>query len=198
MQLTAFLPYVHDELPVVPQLIAIRAVRDALREFCYRTTLWRQTASINLVAGQKTYAATPSGAEAVAVIAAELPDNRKVVFRQDMLGQRSGLTAQLLPTGEVQIDFDPAPYAGQTMQVQLALRPAPDGTEAGDVCGRFIMEIGAKAKQILVSQRNQAWSAPEAAPGYYTTYAVGVSNARREAETGTNSAETQVQLRKWV
>lgn len=42
MQLTELLTRVFDDIPSVPQALALRALSDALREFCRRTYAWRE------------------------------------------------------------------------------------------------------------------------------------------------------------
>jgi hypothetical protein len=181
---STLLSYVHDELPTVPRLTAERAVMDAVREFCSRSTVWREElAPIATQAGSTRYtAAMPAQAEFVALVSAKL-DGKAV--------------GALVTRGE-QVDISRAPSAAGTLVLEVALRPERSAQEFPDfLAARYGVEIAAGAKRNLVTMRGQSWSAPDAAGGYNAVFIAGASQARREVEFG-GVGQSAVELRNWV
>ena len=59
-QLSALLDRIYDELPSVPEDMALRALSDACKEFCSRSHAWQESLSkVSLRAGTSVYQLYP-------------------------------------------------------------------------------------------------------------------------------------------
>lgn len=203
------LPDVQDDLPSVPRELALRALCDSARLFCFYSTAWRERLTVPPPAAGAPEAPVPVplGAEVVALHQAwvggrELPvvdadtANRLVVQQVD--AQEPGAVS--LRTPEL-IEFIPAFKAAPTDPVTfwVSLRPTRASRDIPDHIGsRYALGLAAGAKEMLARMPGRPWTSGDNASMWAGFAATDRANARRDIESAYNSAELRVQLRKWV
>ncbi len=211
MQLSALLTYVHDELPEVPRLLAVRALSDAARDFCTRSTFWREhLPAVDLEAGVSVYAVPLTADQECVALHGSFLVGRQVTPLTAQEAQPlialprdpatpSALT--LVNATDVQVFPEPIAAVADGIKLVASLRPSRTAVGIPDFLGnRFARELGAGAKKILCEMSAQPWAAKAAVllgPSQ-TTFEGAVSKARSEIETAFSSANARVQLRRWV
>lgn len=204
--LSTLLPYVHDELPAVPRLVAERALQDAGRVFCYYSTCWRVWLPvINARAGRSAIEIEAEEGEIVAIHKARLDGRKLPVVTEDEADdmEDANVTAsrplRLTVVSPVEVRLIPAPQATCRLELKASIQPARGADEVPDwLAARWGKEIAAGAKELLCLMKDQAWSDSGKAGDYRVEFRSASSRARREIESAMNSAETQVRLRNWV
>lgn len=208
-QLSTLLDRVHDELPAVPQALALRALSDAAKEFCSKTHAWQERLpSINVRADRTMYELDmDEGIQLVAFldvrldgekihpVATELrrlrqydppPMDRPIGFVQ----WHPGSIELLAPlTDRVRLDLT----AALTLKLGATEVDVPDSLldEYGEV-------IASGAKGRLTRMVNQPWYSPDAAVAYMGPFYQAMIQAKGRAMTALGSAQLQVEQRRWV
>lgn len=199
------LPYVHDELPAVPQLVAVRAIVDAARVFCHRSTFWREwLVDISVTPSTAEYTMVlPSSTELVGVHSAFL-DTREVAVTNEantvrFRGYSAGQVRAVTPMRGTSVKLTPAPDKAQAMALWVSLKPAAGGTEVPEfLFQQYASDIGHGAKDILCRQANTPWHSPDIAAGHRAQFNYAWAQARQQLNTGFMGEESQVEFRKWV
>jgi len=171
------LPEIVPECPGVPDPLATLAVRRAAREFCRRSTWWRESlAAIDTVAGTASYTLAPASAESMIVSVVDpVMHVKEPVYRKTRrwLGENAGLnwdtnTGEIadyyLMTDEKTLRLVPIPTVAQTggLEVTVVLQPTPTATNLDtDLYNQWYEAIAYGAKAYLQVQTDKPWSSPQ-------------------------------------
>lgn len=196
-----------DEVPAVSELMAMRALSDATREFCSATHAWvADLEPVQTVPGDRFYAlAAPVGLRVTAPKDVRL-DGRKLKAVDSPTLRARGTTTGSKPMEYAHrdpsvIELIPAPQQAETMQVAAALTLTLDET-AVDLpdwlLGEYGEAIAAGAKMRLVRQKSQPWYDPDAAPAYVVPFYTAISRAKARAMSAMGEADMKVQMRDWT
>ena len=206
-RLQDLLDRVHDEMPAVPKALALRALSDALREFCERTHVWQDALpDITLVPQQTTYELSPdAGLRAVALKEVRIDGRRIVPLATEVLQ----LTLFAPPPGEPQgyvqhdsgeVELVPPPMASRTMSMRAALAPklgAVDMLVPDSLLDDYGEVLASGAKMRLVRQAGQPWFNPDLVLAYGGPFYAGVDSAKTRVSRALGEAQVQVQMRRW-
>lgn len=207
VSLESVLPYVHDELPAVPYLVAMRAVADATREFCTLSTAWRGTTpAVTTVPAQAEYAlALPDSGQLVGLHMVTLNGRELRVYGESQAprvarqASTQGHPAAATPVRGTALRLHPAPASPGTLVAEVSMRPRLGATQAPEfLVSQYARELGTGAKMLLARQRNTPWFSRDAAEDFAGVFYAGASAARREVEGGFMGAESAVEIPKWV
>lgn len=206
MMLRPLLDRVVDEYPSVPEVIALRALADAAKEFCNRTHIWREQLVNPLqVTNSAKFVVALGEGRVVASLLAVRVDGRRMepVPVHDRRMQRTAGTEPRVYTqwSPSMFELDVAPPASAVVVVHAALSLAADAVDADlpdDLIDEYGKDIAAGAKMILVRQVGQAWANPDAAVGYGGEFYNAIASAKRRTMTALGQAEVRVQMREWV
>lgn len=200
-----FLRTVRPAVPGCPLDLALNAAREALREFCTRTQLWRAAlAPLDLQAGKAEYDLAPPADAEVAQV-------REVHYRGRALQARrvedlqhlgewrnadpaDALQCYLIPTPTV-IRFYPAPATDQAAAVVIhaALRPTRLAADCDDVLlDQWEATIAAGARFRLLSMRE--WRDGPGAQLALVEFQGGISDARVQVAAGNSRAAMRVRI----
>lgn len=207
MQLSMLLDRVHDEFPAVPEVLALRALSDATKEFCTRTHAWQgMVADLILVVGTAQYYLVPPGnTQVVAAIDVRL-DGTKLTPSDPALSRGAhsrptpGKARSFTQWSPALIELDrPAAFAGTiTAKAALTLQLGDTATEVPDaILDEYGEAIAAGAKMRLVRQAGQPWTNPDAAAVYGAIFYSAVSTAKTRVMSALGEAPLQVQMRGW-
>jgi hypothetical protein len=207
-QLSTILDRVHDELPAVPELVALRALADSAKEFCKRTHYWQDTLpAVRTKIERTTYdLSTDAGVMVVAVKDVRNEDGLRIppyageLVHLLVTPLTSGAALGWVQRTPTTLELVNAPATVERLTVRAALTLVQGATEAelpDDLLNEYAEPIGAGAKMRLVKMVGLAWSAPEFIPQFAAAFYAGVNDAKRRTMTSLGSAELQVQMRSW-
>lgn len=207
MRLAELLSRVHDEFPSVPELLALRALSDATKEFCSRTHAWQEDLpQVVLRPGEETYELSlDAGVQLVQLKDVRL-DGRKIdPVATEILRLRAAPLRAGLPAGYVQwepsvLELVNTPTDAARLDVKAALTLALNATEVNlpdALLDEYGEAIASGAKGRLVRQSNQPWYAPDAVLGYMGPFYAAVALAKGRVMTALGAAEVQVAMRRW-
>lgn len=205
--LSTLLDRVHDELPSVPEALALRALSDAVKEFCSRTHYWQENLSpITLRPGEVTYELSlDTGTQLVQIKDVRL-DGRKVYpVATEIPRLRNTALRAGLPRGYIQwqpktIELVNAPLDGAQLEVKAALTLALSATATqlpDDLVDEYGEVIASAAKGRLMRQANQPWYAPDAVLGYMGPFYGAITTAKSRTFNALGDAEVQIEMRRW-
>jgi hypothetical protein len=207
-QLSVMLDRVHDELPAVPEPVALRALADSVKEFCKRSHIWQEDLpAVRTRVGVTNFDLAPdTGTIVVAVKEVRLAGERIPPAPKEL----SQILTNTLPSAAKpaawmqvspnQIQLLNATEAVELLTVRAAITLAQGQTEIelpDDLVDEYAEDLAAGAKGRLVMQRGQPWYAPEAAGDYRRQYYVAVNQAKFRAMTSLGQADLSVQMRSW-
>lgn len=207
-QLDLLLDRVHDEFPMVPEALALRALSDACREFLSRTHSWQEALPrINLRAGTSVYELYPDDGVQIAAIKDVRLDGRKIepvateLVRLRTYTPSPGEPAAYIQRLPIGIELVAPPIEAARLTVEAALTLALNATTV-DIPDVILDESGeaiaAGAKMRLVRQAGQPWFAPDASPLYAMPFYQGVTHAKGRMFSALGEAEMMIQPRRWV
>lgn len=193
------------DCPGVPVPVAIRAIREAVRQFCRKSSVYRQ----KLTAADLTYAdgvytiAIPANTQIISVVSPLVIDgtdnaNPSKAFGAssewldiNRHGWRSAETCDwaehfvMLSTNTFALVPDSGSDRSDDMAVTLILMPDRTTTTLDDDLGeRWFDELTAGAKYLLMVMPEKPWSNTNLAKFYYDKFTTGLDAARRYIETG--------------
>ena len=207
-KLSDLLTRVHDELPAVPESLALRALSDAAKEFCTRTHAWQVSLPrISLREGKDTYDLYPDeGTQVVALTDVRL-DGKKIDPIPAELVHTSANTpapgpvtcfTQTTPTTVTVVRM---PDSADRLDVRAAMTLVREAT-AVDVPDTILDEYGegiaAGAKMRLTRMAAQVWSAPDLAVGYAGLFYGAIAQAKSRVRSALGEAEMQMTMRNWA
>lgn len=185
----AFSQFYDDLLPLVtgcPTAMADHALKRAVREWCDRTLCWRDwLADVTTLADENNYDfEVQATQEVVQVLRATLdgaevdvlsPDNLPTNWRTADWCDR----AAIVTTDGVSFTLVPMPSAGQTVAVEVALRPSDTATTVEDfIHARYCAQIAKGAAARL-----------HAMPGKPYTYPASTARAEFESDIARVASE---------
>lgn len=202
--LASLLSRVHDEIPAAPELLALRALVDATKEFCVRTHYWRGTVASTRIGNGAKYLLQPgTGVQVAALLDVRMngrwlepvaPFDRRMYPH----GGEPRAFAQWTPA-MIELDIEPA--EGTTLDINAALTLS-QGATGEEVPAEMVDEYGeaiaAGAKMRLLRQNGQPWHDPDASTGYAGQYYNAIADAKRRAMTALGQADLRVEMRAWV
>lgn len=208
-QLSTILDRVHDELPGVPEPVALRALADSTAEFCRRTHAWQVTLpAVRTRADRTTFDLSPdTGTMVVALKEVRDGDGQRI---PPYAGELTRLLVTPLSSGSSVLGFvqrtpntielvNPTTVAQQISAV-AAVTLVQGQTEVDlpqELLDEYAEALGAGAKMRLVKQRGNPWFAPEDFPLYSTPFYRAVNDAKRRVMTSMGEAELRVEMRSW-
>lgn len=209
MRLAQLLDRVHDEFPAVPELVALRALSDAAKEFCARSHAWQvQLDPVTALAGDIQTELEFDNGVMLAGIKDVRVDGRKVDAYPAEVPRRirQALPPSNTPTGYIQhdparIELVPALSRDAVLDVAAALTLVLGATNVELPDGLFNeygAEIASGAKAKLVLQAAQPWYAPGSAMAYAVPFYAAINAAKRRAMTSLGAADMRVAMREWV
>lgn len=206
-QLSVLLDRVHDEFPAVPEVLALRALSDATKEFCQRTHIWRQAIPDVLMApGSATYTLTvPTGLQVVALKDVRLGADKIYPIPTAVLLARVHTPAQGQPTAFAEwapdmIELDRPVKTAATLTIRAAVTLALGATEVAvpdSLIDEYGEAIAAGAKMRLVRQAGQPWYSPEAGAGYGSIFYAAITSAKGRVMSALGEADMRVEMRSW-
>ena len=207
--LSTLLDRVHDELPAVPEPVALRFLSDSFKEFCTRTHAWQEELPAVRVRAERTqFELSPDTGTMVAAIKEVRLESGELVPAAPaelsrILTTRPSTSAKPLAWFQTRPDIFEVVNASEEdvrLSVLAALTLVQSYTEY-DLPEILLSEwgenIAAGAKGRLLVQPNQPWSAPELAPEFRRQFYVAVNQAKARAMTSLGAAQLQVQMRSW-
>lgn len=206
--LSSLLDRVHDELPSVPEALALRALSDATREFCTRTHAWQAPVPrVTLREGRRQYQLYPDiGLQVVALKEVRYNDRRLTAVPVEKLRRAFTTPQSAEPTAYAQTSATslelaaPASSEGRlTVLAALTLALNSVESELPDVLvDEWGEAIASGAKSRLVRQASQPWYAPDAAVIYSVPFYTAINEAKLRTMTSLGQAELQIEMRGWV
>lgn len=204
-QLSDLLDRVHDEFPGVPELLALRSLSDAAKEFCTRTHAWQEDLSeIAVVAGTGTYDVdVDTGLQLVALKEVRL-DGRRLdpmaaeVPRRRRTAPVTGATIGYIQVAPTSIQLVDTPAEDAVLTAKAALTLARNNTVVAvpdSLLDEYGEAIAAGAKMRLVRMAAQPWYAPDMSVGYATVFYSGVNTAKMRTMTSLGVANVQIEMR---
>jgi hypothetical protein len=197
-------PDIADGLVTCPEPTIVRAVRQALREFCTRTQIWRSAlAPLDLFAGIGDYDLDPPYAGEVAQVREVHAGDRALrPTRVDAMQrlnhwrdtESDTLEAYLLPSPAV-IRFYPKPKTDQAgaVVIRAALRPTRAATEGPDwLLDQWGETLAAGARFRLLSM--ERWRDAAGAKLALAEFQSGLSDARLQVAHGHSRAPLTVRV----
>ncbi len=206
-QLTTLLDRVHDEFPAVPEFMALRALSDAVKEFCQRTHIWRQAIpDVQLAIGSASYnLVVPTGLQVVALKDVRLGPDKIYPIPTAVLLARVHSPAHGKPTAFAEwapdmIELDRPVKEAELLSIVAAVTLAL-GVVDVEVPDSLISEYGealaAGAKMRLVRQASQPWYSPDTGPIYASAFYAAVGAAKGRVMTALGEADMRVEMRSW-
>lgn len=206
---TEFLAEVSPYAPDVSEPAALNAIRNACIDFCEKTTIWRASVSIVVVAGQNTYTVPAvADAEVASVLSAYYDGRQLVPTSEDMLNALNYLewrTAEGTPTAFV---MDPAAGGrtlvlsrvpgtvddGKILSLRYALRPSRASESIGldYVHDRWLETIAHGALARLYQTMGQPYYNPQVGAVYALQFAAGKGKAQAEVNAGNGRGQLRV------
>ena len=203
----AFLPEVMPNVAGCPEMVAINAVRQACREFCTRTTIWRSTlAAIDSVLGQPTYSIVlASGSEVVLPLHVEYNDIHLSPTTEEKLedayptwrdASNGTPTMYLIETkGTIRLHVPPDSAITGGISVRVALRPTMTADTVEDIVYTDWSErIADGALARLTKMAGKDWSNPQLGIYHETQFWNGILMARATVEHGHVKTSRQVTM----
>jgi hypothetical protein len=202
MNLAEFLPYVHDQLPSVPQPVALRALADASRSFFTDTGAWQiDLTPISLKAGRSIYGLdVDSQQDVVTVLALQRIEGgylRPMPNLDQVRSTGTGDPSMYFASGNT-VELGPVPSADKTkaLKVRVAVTLKRKGTELPDeLADEYVKEIAARARMELAMQPMYANPAVVAAANL--EYVQGMVRAKRRAFFSYGAYAPQITLTGW-
>lgn len=205
--LSSLLPRIFDEMPAVPEVLALRALSDAVKEFCSRTHAWQaRIPSINLRPGTKVYGLYPD--EGLAIVAmkevrldgaplrAVAPDT--VARHALQQAGRPGAYIQISPSA-FELVRPPVDAARLTVTAAMTLTLGATSVEIPDsLLDEYGEAIACGAKMRLVKMASQPWFAPDAALAYAPIFYAAVNTAKARSMLSLGAADAQIEMRSWA
>jgi hypothetical protein len=205
--LSTLLDRVHDEIPGVPEPLALRALSDAVGEFCKRTHCWQEDlADITTEPDVSVYELDASNRLVVAIKEVRLDGVRVEPYPvelKQLLSMR--LSAADKPVGWTQISTGQLELLNTTLDEQtlevtaaLSLKQGDTTTDIPqDLVDEYASALAAGAKSKLVMQPGQAWFNPDVAVIYGGTFYRAVNEAKRRVMGALGAASLSVEMRRW-
>ena len=203
--LSALLDRIHDEFPSVPEALALRALSDAVKEFCVRTHIWQADLRVSLREGTTTYTLYPdTGMQIVALKDVRLDGTKIHPVATDGVRLRRDTPAAAAPSSFIQLTPDTiemvaAPVDAARLNVKAAVTLALGETSIeipDSLADEYGEDLAMGAKMRLVRQAGQPWYAPETT-GYSVAFYRAITAAKGRAMSGLGEAEMQIQMRSW-
>lgn len=200
-QLSTLLERVLDEFPAVPEVLALRALADATKEFLIRTHIWRDTITDPIqVADSAKFVLSPGAGRAVAALLEVRVDGRQLepVPTFDRRLQHGGSPRVFTQWSPAMLEMNIAPLPGALVVVKAALTLAAGATEAEvptDLVDEYGEALAAGAKMRLVRQLGQPWANPEAGVMYGGQYYNAIAAAKGRVMSALGQAELRVEMR---
>jgi len=172
------------------------AVRNSMREFLKRSTIWREDLTpITLVATTGTYTVSVGTGTVLAdIIKAKIDDEREIkpILPGDLEREYPNWQFEL---GEVKrylmentssvIRLIRTPEIEHTLDLKVALMPGATGTSIPDwIFEQYFEPIGYGAKHRLMRMAGFRWSNPDAASMYFTLFENAIGDAQSAADKG--------------
>jgi hypothetical protein len=210
MKWSAFYPYVLSECDRVMLDVADLYIRQAAIEFCEETAVYTADHDpITLIKGISEYDLDPPESETdiVLVKKAWVGDAQIEYVSQDTLNQRPvywpGETAPR-PTAFTQqtqtsLIVFPKPTESLTngMKLKVVLRPTLTATGIADWVGsKYVQEISAGAKAMLMDMVNKPWTSHEGAAKYRAQFEAAKTRATIEGQRSFTRASQKVQMKR--
>lgn len=201
MDFDALVPRVLVHAPMIPELTAIRALRETAVEFCRKTKVWQAVFTIALAQDQEIVPVTlPVDSRIASIICAQIEDKELIdaSTRGRFLRQASGRGADFIAVSNAsELELLPRgnDVPGQELKVRLALCPIRDAvTLNAAIADEFEEAIvaGALARALIVP--GVAWSNPNLSNYHAGVYAGMTENARNEAERGKGYVHRKVRF----
>ena len=205
-----FLPEVLPHVPGCPVVIALNAIRNACREFCRMSTIWREwLGSLTSVVDQPTYTLlVDAGTEVVIPTKVRYDSNDIEVTARELLDHffpnwedsESGTpTHYLVETpGSIRLYAPPSTVISSAIEVEAALKPSVVATTVGDVVYNDWLEaIAAGALSRLMRVPKADWSDIKLSVYYETIFQDGIARARYAIDTGHVQRSRQVKMQRW-
>lgn len=206
MRLTTLLNRVYDEIPAAPEMFALRALADSVKEFCHRTHAWQApvadvftavgTAKYNLLAPEGTMVVAPLE---VRVDGVRINPNPAEFHRRGSV-PLPGVPRSFSQTTPSLIELDRPALAGAVITVLAALTLPLDATDTDipdDILNEYGEAIAAGAKMRMVRQAGQPWFDPKLGALYSVTYYTAVNEAKRRVMTSLAQPDLQVEMHSW-
>lgn len=209
-QLSTVLDRVHDELPGVPEPVALRALSDSTKEFCKRTHIWQQDLSAVRTRAERTEFDLPTdpGVMIVALLEVRLATGELVPPYAGELTRllTTPISSSAKPLGFVQrtpskIEMVNATDTALALTITAALTLVQGQTDVElpqDLLDEYAEALGAGAKMRLVKQKGTPWFAPEDVVMYAGPFYRAVNEAKARLMTSMQEAQMRVQMRSWV
>jgi hypothetical protein len=206
-QLSVLLERVHDEIPSVPEFMALRALADSTKEFCARTHIWRVSVpDIDLTVGDVAFAVVaPPGLQVVALKDVRLGRDKIYPIPTAVLIARVHTPASGTPMAYAewapdQIELDRPVKELATLRIVAAVTLALGAADV-EVPDSLIDEYGealaAGAKMRLMRQAGQPWTSPESSTIYGGPYYAAITAAKGRVMTALGEADMRVEMRSW-
>lgn len=176
--------------------LLINAIRNSMREFLKRSSIWRADLTpITLVATTGTYAlGLGAGTSLADIIKAKIDDESEItpILPGDLEREYPNWQTE---TGEVKrylmenapgvIRLIRTPDTEQTLDLKVALMPGPTGTSIPDwIFDQYFEQIGYGAKHRLMRMAGFRWSNPDGASMYFNLFENAIGDAQSAADKG--------------
>lgn len=208
-QLSALLDRVHDELPAVPEALALRALSDAAKEFCSRTHAWQETLPrTRLRENIASYELYPDQGVQIAALKDVRMDDTKLhpapteASRLRAVSARAGTPTHYSQWGPGVITLNRPPReAGAALTVVAALTLALGAVDTelpATLLDEYGEAIAMGAKMRLVRMNGQPWYSPDAVIGYAGPYYTAITAAKARTMSALGEADMQIEMRSWA
>lgn len=213
-KLSVLLERVHDEYPAVPEALALRALSDALKEFCTKTHAWQaQLMDVVVVTGQARYelvdaiyeVAFSRDLQLAALKDVRLNGQKLYPVATEIPRQNHYTATPGTPTGYIQwqptvIELIAPPQDEGTLSLLAALTVKLGSTEMAvpdDLLDEYGEALASGAKARLVRQAGQPWFNPDLVVAYAGPYYAAITAAKNRTMTALGQAQMQVEMRRW-
>lgn len=186
-----FHPYVLPDVPGCPEPLLDQALRETAREFCTRTKVWTEWRDPFSASGnQRVFEFdADAGSEVVAAVSASVNGEPYSVFGSHKLpagwqDEANGCVKDhtLIHINSKEFVLYPKPNAGESIVIELALRPTMTATGVGDVVfEEFTESIAWGTKYRLWTKPGRPWTNPQSAVQAKVEYESGVHAAANQA-----------------
>jgi hypothetical protein len=222
---TLFLPEVLPQVKGCPDIIAINAVRDAARELCEKSRIWRYefTNKFSLVADQATYdladlADMPANAEVVTVTwlgfkapntskflpvkgprSIEWLDSNVPTWREDQASDVNHIEHFTLDDTVIRVIPIPVENQADALWPEAALKPDLASTEGPDILYTDFLEfIASGAKYRLMRMRGEPWYDATLAEHHLREFRRGINRATAKRIKGGGDESATAHPRSFV
>lgn len=178
-----------------PRELVLRAIRDAVREFCTRTRYWQHQTTVTPVNGARAYAiSVPDETELVDLIRVKQGNRTPVeLYAEEELEAADGTfptTAGSVISGAYLTDRDqlglyPAPNVDDAddVRVLVSVRPTLTGTVVSDDLHQdFVQEIACGAQAELLMMPGTAWYDPALAQYHKGVFDAAIRKGKVQAD----------------